>query len=405
MSTKNRMSFAIRAALGLGAPALLSPALSYAQDEGILEEVHVTGTRIQKANMVSASPITQVNSEDLLLSGITRVEDLLKNLPQVSSEQSSTNSNGSTGTATIDLRYLGAQRTLVLVDGRRLAQGSPFTAGAADINQIPGALIERVEVLTGGASATYGSDALAGVVNFFMVDDFEGLKLDYQFGQYSHDNSNGMMEGLMAEAGYSPPSGTSRDGDVSEIALIMGGNLEGGRGNVTAYVTYREIDPVVQRDRIHSACSLSGGEGAYYCGGSAANARGRFTDFGLLPAIFGVPTHNFTVSGNEFVEWDNDLYNYGDTNYFQRPDERWTAGAMGHYAINNHVEAYTQLMFTDDRTVAQIAASGLFWSVNSIACNNPLLSEQQFDALCGAYGLGPEDSGHLFAWDGKRIPF
>ena len=179
--TRTRLGLTMRTGLGLAALLLAGSVAVGAEETRVLEEVHVTGTRIVKANMVSASPITQIDSEDLLLSGLTRVEDLLKNLPQVYSEQNSSQQNGATGTATINLRYLGAQRTLVLIDGRRLPSGSPYTAGAADINQIPGALISRVEVLTGGASATYGSDALAGVVNFFLVDDFEGVKLDYQF--------------------------------------------------------------------------------------------------------------------------------------------------------------------------------------------------------------------------------
>ncbi|MEP5763749.1 MAG: TonB-dependent receptor [Halieaceae bacterium] len=382
--------------------ALLVPGLACAQatGENVIEEVIVTGTRIQKANLVSVSPITQVDAEDLRLSGTTRVEDLLKNLPQLYSFQNSTASNEATGTATLNLRNLDSKRTLVLVDGRRLSQGSPFTAGSADINQVPGGLIDRVEVLTGGASAVYGSDAIAGVVNFFLVDDFEGVQLDYQFSQYSHDNGDSRMRRLLEESGNPVPTGTDRDGDTQDVTLIIGSNLEGGRGNATAYATYRDIDPITQDSRDHSACAMQRWEGEYYCGGSLTIPEGLFSDFGLLEIEQGLPGFDLMVQGHEFVPWDGRQYNYGPLNYFQRPDERWTAGALAHYAINEHVEAYTQLMFMDDQTVSQIAPSGTFFQPNTVNCDNPLLSQQQFDTLCGNYGLGPGDS--QIAYIGRR---
>ena len=123
----------------------------------------VTGSRIQKANLVSSSPVTQIGAEDIQIGGITRVEDLLNDLPQVAASNSSGDANGATGTATLNLRNLGTERTLVLVNGRRLPAGSPVQGGiGSDLNQIPAALIKRVEMLTGGASSTYGSDAIAG---------------------------------------------------------------------------------------------------------------------------------------------------------------------------------------------------------------------------------------------------
>ncbi|MEE4145618.1 MAG: TonB-dependent receptor plug domain-containing protein, partial [Halieaceae bacterium] len=203
-----------------------------------LEEVIVTGSRIQRLNLVSASPVTQVDAEEFKFSGTTRVEDLVKNLPQVYSQQNSTQQNGATGTATLNLRNLGDERTLTLINGRRMPAGSPVQGGqGADINQIPGALIKRVEVLTGGASATYGSDAVAGVVNFIMVDDFEGVQFDAQYSGYTHDNDSNKWQGVVEGAGYPAPSGDTTDGEIEDISLIIGGNFEGGRGNATAYGT------------------------------------------------------------------------------------------------------------------------------------------------------------------------
>ena len=139
--------------------------------------VYVTGSRIQSPNMVTTSPVSSVSAADIKLQGVTKVEDLITQLPQAFAAQNSTVSNGASGTATVSLRNLGSTRTLVLVDGKRMPYGSPNDP-AADLNLIPGALVERVDVLTGGASAVYGSDAIAGVVNFIMKDNFEGVKID-----------------------------------------------------------------------------------------------------------------------------------------------------------------------------------------------------------------------------------
>lgn len=135
------------AAGALGTLAVATAAPDGAEEQPRIEEVVVTGTRIQRANVTASSPVTQVNQQELTFSGITRVEDFMRYLPQVYTEQSTGISNGSTGTATINLRNLGPERTLVLVNGRRLPPGSPLQGGeVSDVNQIPGALIERVDV-------------------------------------------------------------------------------------------------------------------------------------------------------------------------------------------------------------------------------------------------------------------
>ena len=362
------------------------------------EELTVTGSRIQKANVIRSSPVTQIDAEELLFQGVTRVEDMIKNLPQVYSSQSAGRSNGATGTATVNLRNLGDVRTLVLVNGRRLPSGSPIQGGiGADINQVPGALIERVEVLTGGASAAYGSDAVAGAVNFIMVDDFEGMKLDYQYSQYVHKNDNGGIQQIIRDNGYPPPTGTAADGDINNMSLIIGGDLGDGRANVTTYATYRDIEAVRQGSRDYSGCALS--NDATTCFGSSTIPEGRITDFGILSGE-GLPSFDFKVLGTDFVPWAGTTYNYGPLNYFQRPDKRYTAGAFGHWEINRHVEAYSELMFMDDRSVAQLAPSGAFFITDTLNCDNPFMSDQQKQVLCGDYGLGPDDD--QVAYLGRR---
>jgi outer membrane receptor for ferrienterochelin and colicin len=199
---------------------------------------------------VSASPVVQLDSEQLEFSGATRVEDVLGSMPQVYLDQSSGQSIESEGTATMQLRNLGVSRTLVLVNGKRLPINSPSSdESGPDLNFVPMQLVERVEILTGGASSTYGSDAVAGVVNFIMMDDFEGVKLDYQLAGYRHDNDGNPQATSTLSKGFGVPTGTSSDGDISDVTLIVGGNIGDGRGNITAYATKRDIDPVLQGDR------------------------------------------------------------------------------------------------------------------------------------------------------------
>jgi outer membrane receptor protein involved in Fe transport len=391
MLKKTPLSLAIGAVVGLSSMTAV-PAFAQELDANQLEEVIVTGSRIQRANLVSASPVTQVDAEEFLFTGNTRVEDLVKNLPQVYSYSNASQQNGATGTATLNLRNLGDERTLVLVNGRRLPAGSPLSGGVgADINQIPGALIKQVEVLTGGASATYGSDAVAGVVNFIMVDDFEGVKLDYQYSGYQHDNRSDRYQDIVESAGYPAPDGSVSDGEMDDLSLLIGGNFDGGRGNAVAYATYRKIKPVLAGDRDYSACSLSDDVDA--CQGSSTTPKGRFTDFG------GYGGFNYQVEGDQFVPF-SDLYNFGAVNYHQRPDKRYTLGTLAHYDINEHVEAYTELMYMNDDSTSQIAPSGTFFNNSYIPCSNAFLSDQQFDAICGQFGLTADDDVPVYV--GRR---
>ena len=166
------------------------PPAVVATTEEPLQEIVVTGSRIAAPNAVSTSPIQVISAESIATSGKTDISDLIMQLPQninnaLGQDLGNTTSGLTTagGIATADLRGLGPNRTLVLVDGRRLGQGSPNTAiqsPAPDLDQIPAGLVDRIEVVTGGASAAYGSDAIAGVINFIMKKNFQGVQFDGQ---------------------------------------------------------------------------------------------------------------------------------------------------------------------------------------------------------------------------------
>ena len=350
------------------------------------DEIVVTGSRIGQSALVGSSPVLGIDAGEFRLQGAARAEDLLRGFPQLYLGQNSGASYEAVGTATVDLRNLGARRTLVLVNGRRLPAGSPLArGGAADLNQIPAQLIRRVEVLTGGASATHGSDAVAGVVNFHLRDDFEGVELDYQFSQYRHRNDSARWRGVVAAGGHPPAPGEASDGDISALALAAGTPLPGGRGHVAAYFNYRHTGAVLQGDRDYSACTLDRTRTS--CRGSSTTPAGRFTDFGETARPY-----DFTVAGDEFVDRaPDDLYNYGRSNYFQRPDERHALGLFAQLDAGAGAEAYLELMFSETRTVAQIAPSGNFFLTNMLRCDHPFLSAQQYQALCASRGLGRDD--------------
>lgn len=384
MSTSNSIRRAVHYALLTGAAAAASTP-AYAQEgERNIQEVVVTGSRIAQPNLETTSPVTQVTAEDVMSQGVTKIEDLVNQLPQAFAAQNATVANGATGTATVNLRGLGSTRTLVLVDGRRLPYGGVTSASAApDLNQIPTALVERVEVLTGGASAVYGSDAIAGVVNFIMKKDFEGVQIDGQYSLYQHNNGFGgpgatpLRQVIRDRSATNPgqfqlPDGNVTDGNGVQGSIIMGVSTDDGRGNITAYAAYQDNKEVLQRDRDFSACSLGANPTvSFTCGGSATAAPGLFTDFSDDGFAYTVDE----TTGNSFRDFVSatDQYNFGPLNHFLRPDTRYSLGAMGHYELAESADVYTQLMFTDVRSVAQIAPGGDFFDTSTINCDNPFL--------------------------------
>ena len=361
--------------------AALLATQAQAQGANEVQEVIVTGSRIPQPNLTSISPVTSINAADIRAQGVTRVEDMINSLPQAFASQGSMYSNGANGTATVSLRGLGSSRTLVLVDGRRLMPGDPGSS-AADLNFVPSALVERVEVLTGGASSTYGADAVAGVVNFLMQRNFEGFKVDVQYSTYQHKNDNDGIQAIIKarQAGaadksqFVVPSSNVWDGDGVAVSVAFGANTSDDKGNITAYATWRYINPILQGNRDYSTCTFFSGD-AFTCGGSGTASPARFGSFVVDPA----------GPGNTFrARTSADVYNYGPTNYYQRPDERYNLGAYAHYDVADWATAYMDVMFMDDRSVAQIAPGGVFAGAYSVNCDNPLMTLAQQTQLCGA---------------------
>lgn len=374
------------------------------QDPGI-QEVIVTGSRIPQPNLTSISPVTAVSAEQVKIEGTTRVENLINNLPQAFADFGGNVSNGSTGAATVNLRNLGSQRTLVMVNSRRLMPGDPTQNGAAapDLNQIPSALIERVEVLTGGASAVYGADAVAGVVNFIMNDNFEGVRVDAQYSVFQHKNDSDIAN-IVRARNFDLPDSNVIDGQSKDVTLIAGINTEDGRGNATVYFGYRTLAEIRQDARDYSSCTLTsdgGGPGVFSCGGSGTPAVTRFR-----PQSGGDFT--FDPDGTVRPFTPGDQYNFAPDNFYQRPDERRTAGLFAHYDVSDTSTLYTEFSFMDDHTHAQVAPSGAFlgsgpgqppfFGSRAINCDNPFLSADMVRQFCG----GNPNAGDVLINIGRR---
>ncbi len=364
--------------LGLSATQAYAAAADAASGE--VSEIVVTGTRIPSPNLTSIAPVTTVGSSDIKAQGVTRIEDITNSLPQVFAGQGSSITNGANGTATVNLRGLGSSRTLVLIDGRR-AQPTP-----ADLNFIPAALVDRVDVLTGGASATYGADAVSGVVNFIMLKNFEGVRLDAQYSGYQHDNNNSIGQNALNTAvktalipsQYAVP-GNVWDGSGSEVTLIIGANAPDGKGNVTAYATYRMNNAILEAERDFSACTLASTvAGGFGCSGSGT----------AYPARVGSELVDPTTFNTFRTRTGSDVFNFGPANFFARPDERYSLGSFAHYEIAPWADAYMDTMFMSDNSTAQIASGGIFAGTFSIDCANPLLSAQEKTLISATAATG-----------------
>jgi iron complex outermembrane recepter protein len=395
------------AAMNTPAIAQQAPSQTVDQAEPELQEVVVTGSRIASPNEVSTSPIVAISSQSIQVTGKTDITDLINQLPQIFSNDLAQDLGNNTsglstagGVATADLRGLGPARTLVLIDGVRLGVGSPNTAiaePAPDLDQIPVGLVDRVEVVTGGASATYGSDAIAGVVNFIMKKNYEGFELDGQVGENDHDNHDIYVENLVRQFGYNPPTGSVQDGRNKSFDMLMGTNFADGQGNITGYLSYRHADPVYSSSRDFGACELLPNFNALSQVTSVSCAGSENSNY-FKPVTGPNAGTAYSVYGKSFVPFGSvattppAAFNSQPYIDLSREDDRYNAAFMAHEEITQAFQPYMQLFFMDDKTHVVVAPAALFRDSNPLDptgagdyytnCSNPLLSQQEASILC-----------------------
>ncbi len=364
-----------------------------------LQEVQITGTRIRTPNSVSVSPVVQVDAEQFEERGAIRIEDVLNRMPEINGSQGDNSSNrGISGTAQVDLRGLGPTRTLVLIDGQRMGYGSPKTE-PADLNLIPTELIKNVQVLTGGASAVYGSDAIAGVVNISLIDNFDGFQIGTTQSIDQHHNDNKLAQNATtpweaANPGqYNEPQSNIWDGHSEDFTLLFGHNFDDHKGNITAYATTRTTEAVTEGSRDFSACKFgpaTGGE-SYTCAPSPVGTPASFVTAGApgLPPQFRVSSAN----GGQFVPLAPYQNYFNDQPYsqLQRPDQRYTFGVLAHEEINEHLAPFLQINFARTHTFSDYSPGAVQTSradpTGTINCDNPFLTAQEQNYLCTSRGL------------------
>ena len=305
--------------------ALLSSAAFAQEPQGAEAEageaIIITGSRIARPDIETAAPIATVGSEEFALqAGAGNIENVLNDLPQVTATTTSTSNNPGGGVATVNLRGIGSARTLVMVDGRRYVAYD--VAQIVDLNTIPTALVERVDVVTGGRSAVYGSDAIAGVVNFITKKNFSGVEINNAMGITSRG-----------------------DGKYWDSSITVGANLDDGRGNVIAHVGYLNRQGTYAGSRKFGGIPLTNVPGTgttpptlIIAGspsgpqtriqlGTAYSANQPFAGQAAIAAPFlGTTASNvdFNPDGSLGPYIDTtDSYNFSPVNYLQVPQERF----------------------------------------------------------------------------------
>lgn len=377
--------------------AMLAGPSAFAQDaasaatEAESETIVITGSLITNPNLERSSPVTVIGADEIELQQVNLAEELLREIPGIVPNIGSAVNNGNGGASFVDLRGLGPNRNIVLLDGQRLVPAD--LTGQFDLNNVPLALIERVDVLTGGASTTYGADAVTGVVNFITRRDFTGVEMNGGYG--------------LTERG---------DGQTLRLDMTMGAGFDDGRGNIVLGLGYQEADLVLQDDRDFSRTSYNSFNGR--AEGSGTSVPSRFSDVNpgavnrianpadvLLaqicneatpspqrPVVPGLPACASGQAGLRQVTNDGtafrpgnafDSFNFNPFNIFQTPFRRFNVYASGRYEVNESLEFYSRAMFSKNKVSNRIAPSGAFGLGGvAVSLNNPFLTTAQRNAFC-----------------------
>ncbi|MFK8029491.1 MAG: TonB-dependent receptor [Gammaproteobacteria bacterium] len=331
-------------AIALMGPAPISLAQTAIDDSEDLEEVVVTGSHIKRNTFNYSTPVTVIGEQEIQATGVTNLGDLLQTLPQSISTVNNSNSAFFTtfsGLNLTDLRFLGSQRTLVLVNGRRFVSGTPPGGGyGVDLNAIPASMIARVEVLTGGASAVYGSDAIAGVVNIITKTDIDGVQIDAQVG-----------------------ASTNGDKNKEDITVTVGGEFGEG-GSAILSVGWSNDDPLRSRERDRSSLDLAFadldgdgfGESAVFLG-SSFPPQGRLNPPGAGPqfngdgSVFRDPSNADGPFGTPEV---SDRFNRAAFRTIFNPVDRRFAAANARYPITDRIDLFTEINWSYVATDSEI---------------------------------------------------
>ena len=354
-------------------------------DDIVLEDVYVTGSLLKSSSVKIANPIYSFDQNDLKKRGTLQLENFLSHLPQINPSNSSFHSNKASGTASVSLRGLGGSRPLILMNGKRLSPGTPMSGTSEqDLNQIPLSLIKKVDVLTGGKSTIYGSDAIGGVINFQLDRKFSGINLSYYHSFYNHKNNDANLRSIHTSNNFNLSPNSVSDGHKNALQLTLGFEIS-PKIYLSSYFNYRSVDEVNWSQRDISVCALSGNN---TCRGSSTSPEGKFSE----NKIGG---KNFYVQNNEFIEGTT-RYNFASKNHLLRPDKKNDIGILLTFEnLENHTFNIDYFK-SSNKTTGQLDYSGVFRLSVDLPCSNPFLSDQQFQTICASNGLSSSDIVPLY---------
>ena len=349
------------APLAIGLALLSTPSFAQeaAEEEEAGTEIVVTGSLISNPNLERSAPVNTTGADEIELLQSNVAEEILREIPGVVPSIGSAVNNGNGGASFVNLRGLGSNRNIVLLDSNRIVPAG--FGGQVDLNNVPLALVERVDVLTGGASTTYGADAVGGVVNFILRRDFAGLEV-----QASQQ---------ITEEG---------DGNVFRVDVTMGANFDDGRGNAVFGIGYQQADPVYQGARDVSLTTIETFSGTAL--GSGTSFPARFSGGRLVSGTGNGGTNQINDAGQLVPTFAT--FNFNPFNVFQTPFERFNMFGQARYEVSDAIEVYTRGLFSKNTVNTIIAPSGAFGIGVNISLNNPFLPAAARNQFC-AFDVNP----------------
>ncbi|MCG8434618.1 MAG: TonB-dependent receptor plug domain-containing protein, partial [Gammaproteobacteria bacterium] len=393
---------AVRYALAAGVASSLTGMSAYAEDDdaAALDRVEVTGSRIKRTDIETAQPVTIIQRADIERTGLTSLGDLLQDLPSAGSTINTNVNNGGSGATLVDMRNLAPGRTLVLVNGRRWvnsAGGNSGVGSSVDLNTIPISVVERIEVLKDGASAIYGSDAIAGVVNIITRRDFDGAQANAQYGEY--DEGDGTTEAY----DFSIGSTGSRHTAFLNVSYVQSDTVSAGDRSISQEPTFGTGTTFGSSGTPQGRFLLRDTTNGLLPDGSQDPAFNPATDFSpfFLNAIAagtcsGLDLDNLDTDGDGAADGDgvvdtaqcnittpddstftnggipvpglgdfigftnNTRFNFAPDNHLLTPQERIGFYAQGSYEINDWLSFSTEILYNNRQSNQLLAPEPLF---------------------------------------------
>jgi iron complex outermembrane receptor protein len=366
-TTQRAAAFKLAFAAIAGVSSLTTAPAIFAQDEAEIEEVVVTGSRIRNPNLTQSSPVASVDAATIELRQVNVVEEFLREIPGVVPSVGGSVNNGNGGSTFINLRGLGDNRNITLLNGTRVVPAD--LQGRTNLDIIPVALLERVDVLTGGAGSTYGADAISGVINFRTKTDFEGI--DFRVSQAD------TFEG---------------GGESNRYDLTLGGNFAENRGNAVISIGYTDRAALLQGEREFGEFNVSSVSGNP--GGSSTTVPTRFTIPGAQVADIAAVVPGYTggflqasPDGSELQPFYQN-FNFNPLNLFQVPLEQFRTYGAANYQLTDDIEWYSEILYAQSSNITNLAPSGSFGFSALTPLSNPFIPPAALGQICGALQIG-----------------